>query len=191
MPALDKTTLRAEVRAARDALSARHRAVASAQITPRIMRSDAWRNAKSVLLYLSFGSEFDTASLLINALADNKQLLLPRVDPTLRQLTIHRVRDVERETAIGSYNIREPRADVPRVEQTPDFVLVPGLAFTERGDRLGYGGGFYDKIIASWRDRPPLVAGAFALQIRDAIPSDAHDQRVDIVITETGFYCDC
>jgi 5-formyltetrahydrofolate cyclo-ligase len=70
-----------------------------------------------------------------------------------------------------------------------DFVLVPGLAFDRRGGRLGYGGGFYDKLLAdglspcAW-----VVAGAFECQMVEKVPADEHDMPMDVVVTENGHY---
>jgi 5-formyltetrahydrofolate cyclo-ligase len=66
---------------------------------------------------------------------------------------------------------------------------VPGVAFTRRGDRLGYGGGFYDRLIRGLVPRPALVAGAFELQVVAKLPMMEADQRVDRVITESAEYC--
>src|SRR3712207_8849667 len=91
----------------------------------------------------------------------------------------------------GTWGIREPRLDrCARVEpHIIDFVLVPGLAFDSWGGRLGYGGGFYDKLLAdglspcTW-----LVAGAFECQMVEKIPLNEHDMPMDVVVTENGHY---
>jgi 5-formyltetrahydrofolate cyclo-ligase len=67
---------------------------------------------------------------------------------------------------------------------TVDFMLVPGVAFTTNGARLGYGGGFYDRLLASLDGRTVRIAAAFQLQIVDQLPEGPHDQRVDQVVTE-------
>jgi 5-formyltetrahydrofolate cyclo-ligase len=69
-----------------------------------------------------------------------------------------------------------------------DFVLVPGVAFTRRCERLGYGGGYYDGFIRGLSRRPPLVAAAFELQLLPELPSTERDQPVDLVITEDSEY---
>ena len=67
---------------------------------------------------------------------------------------------------------------------TVDFILLPGVAFTREGARLGYGGGFYDKLLARMPDRPALVAGAFALQVVQDIPQESTDRKVEWLVTE-------
>ena len=187
-----KAALRKQIVAARDALPAATRRDLSARITQQLLKLDAYRNAACVLAYMSFGSEFDTGALVADALASGKQLCLPRVNRDTRRLEVHRIENIERDLQNGIWGIREPRADRPRADlDRIDFVLVPGVAFTPRCERLGYGGGFYDRLIAQFTRRPPLIAAAFALQIRDEIPRNANDQRADIVVTENSFYCNC
>jgi 5-formyltetrahydrofolate cyclo-ligase len=188
----NKAALRARVIAARDALPIDTRCEHAARITRQLFGLDAYRNASCVLAYMSFGSEFDTGVLVADALAHGKQLCLPRVDRVAQNIEIHCVENIERDLRVSAWGIREPRADIPRADLDKiDFVLVPGVAFTPRCERLGYGRGYYDRLIARFAQRPPLVAAAFELQVRDEIPLTARDQRVDIVITETSFYCNC
>ena len=73
----------------------------------------------------------------------------------------------------------------------PQLVLVPGVAFTPRGERMGYGGGYYDRLLSRFAQRPPLVAAAYALQIREQLPLSENDRAVDLVITEDAAYCGC
>jgi 5-formyltetrahydrofolate cyclo-ligase len=187
-----KATLRRQLIAARDALPPATRRELSARITPQLLALDAYRQANCVLAYMSFGSEFDTAALVTDVLASGKQLCLPRVDRNTRRLELHYVENPDRDLQTGTWGIREPRAECPPADLARiDFVLLPGVAFTPQCDRLGYGGGFYDRLIPRFAQRPPLVAASFALQIRDTVPLDANDQRVDVVITEDSFYCNC
>ena len=187
-----KAALRKEILAARDALAAAKRHELSAEITAQILTLDAYRNARRVLAYMSFGSEFDTAALIADALTAGKALCLPRVDRATRRLVLHRVNDVARDLQEGIWAIREPHADLPHADLAHiDFVLLPGVAFTPRCERLGYGGGFYDRLIPGFPSRPPLVAAAFGVQICERVPLDANDQRVDVVLTESDFYCNC
>ena len=187
-----KAALRKQIVAARDVLSPDTRHSLSARITTRLLDLAAYRNARSVLAYMSFGSEFETQPFVADAFARGKQLCLPRVDRNTRRLDIHWVGDIERDLQSGVWGIREPRADCPRVDlDRIDFVLLPGVAFTPRCERLGYGGGFYDRLLTQFASRPPLVAAAFSLQICDHIPLAATDQSIDIVITESSSYCSC
>ena len=87
----------------------------------------------------------------------------------------------------GSFNTREPYSDKP--EAYPSLVLMPLLAFTATGERLGYGGGFYDRTLEVLRARGKVFACgvAYAAQEAASLPTGPHDQRLDGILTETGF----
>ena len=176
--------------AQRDALTPATRAHLSARITARVLELDSYQAAKTLLAYMSFGSEFDTRALIHHALSNGKHLLLPRVDRGSGNLILHRVNDLAVDLQPGVWGILEPRAATTPQAQGVDaaWVLVPGLAFTAHGERLGYGAGFYDRLIASCTHKPALVAAAFAMQVVDAVPCSPTDMRVDYVVAEDAFY---
>jgi len=176
------------VLAARDALPIAERAALSAAITARLLWLPAYRNADCVSAYMSIGSEFDTAAFVADILASGKRLLLPRVDRAQRALVFHFVDDPARDLVPGTWGIREPDpARCPAIEfRAADFVLVPGVAFTRAGDRLGYGGGFYDGQLAKLPAAARKVAAGFSLQVLDSLPTGPRDVKVDAVVTEEG-----
>jgi 5-formyltetrahydrofolate cyclo-ligase len=186
--AADKAALRRSVLARRDALSPAQRAQLSARITDHLLALPSFSAAQGVLAYLSFGGEFDTGVFVGAVLTQRKRLILPRVDRANRRLQLFEVADVEAQTAAGTWGIREPvpERSLPASKKNISFVLVPGVAFTPRGDRLGYGGGFYDRLLAEWPGRPPVVAAAFAVQIVETLPMGPDDVRIDAVVTEDG-----
>ena len=185
-----KAALRKSVLAARDALDPALRAAASAAITDALTALPAFTAARTVLAYAGFGSEIDTAPLLAATLAAGKTLVLPRVDSASRMLRLYVVRDPDADLVAGVWGIREPDpARCPAADPaTIDFALLPCVALTPRGERLGYGGGFCDRLIGSFHRRPPLVAACFAVQLQDSVPLEPTDQRVDGVLTERAAY---
>jgi 5-formyltetrahydrofolate cyclo-ligase len=178
------------VLARRDALPAHERRALSRRIIARLLALEAWRGARCVMAYASFGSEFETADLIADLLAQGRQLVLPRVERGSRVFQLHRVEDPARQLVPGVWGIPQPSADMcpPVPASQLDFVLVPGVAFTRRCERLGYGGGYYDGFIRGLSRRPPLVAAAFELQLLPELPSTERDQPVDLVITEDSEY---
>jgi 5-formyltetrahydrofolate cyclo-ligase len=181
----EKAALRKATLARRDALDAAIRARNSQTITQCILALPAYTEAKVVAAYASFGSEYDTSTFLACILADGKQLLLPRMDRASHTLELREVTDLEKDLVAGVWGIREPAPSRPvRSLATIDFLLVPGVAFTAAGARLGYGGGYYDRLMGSLDARVPRIAAAFDLQMVSALPESSHDQRVQAVITE-------
>jgi 5-formyltetrahydrofolate cyclo-ligase len=181
-----KRALRAQVLAARDAMPAPRRAAAGAAIAARVAGLASFAAAQRVLLTLAFRSEWDTLPLAQAALAAGKDVALPRVDAQRRMLALHVVRDLAADVVPGPLGIREPRLHCETaVPGTIDWVLVPGVAFDAAGRRLGYGGGYYDRLLALLRPGTMRVAGAFELQIVPRVPAAAHDLAVDAIVTET------
>jgi 5-formyltetrahydrofolate cyclo-ligase len=189
LPVTSKSEIRKQVLARRDALVAAERKSRSSLITSRLLALDRYRKAVCVMAYAAFGSEFETAEFIADLLAQGKKLVLPRVERGSRALTLHAVRDPALELEAGVWGICQPRADCPAAAASQvDFVLVPGVAFTARCERLGYGGGYYDRFIGGLVSRPALVAAAYSLQVVAELPMSASDQRIDLVVTEGAEY---
>jgi 5-formyltetrahydrofolate cyclo-ligase len=145
----------------------------------------AYRAARAVAAYASFGSEFDTSEFLATALAEGKQLALPRINRAQGALELRHVVDLDADLVAGVWGIREPAQHCPLLAPAMvDFMLVPGVAFAASGARLGYGGGFYDRLIASLDGRTARIAAAYQLQMVDQLPEGTQDQRVNEIITE-------
>jgi len=187
-----KQVLRKQIIAQREQLSPDVRAALSAKITARILQLPAYQQAQAVLGYMNFGTEFASELWIKQALAEGKKLALPRVNRHTMQLDLFWVDDLENQLAAGMWGIREPV--VERCERVAtvfevEFALLPGVAFTRDGGRLGYGGGFYDKLLAQLQDAPSaqcpaLVAAAFTMQFVPELPLEATDVRVDCLVTE-------
>lgn len=181
----DKLALRAAVVAARDALAPAWRAQASEAIAARIARIDSYAVARVVFLTLPCRSEWDATLVAARALASGKVVAVPRVDRSARMLRAFRIDDLAHDVETGYAGVPEPRASCAEIAlDAIDWVLVPGLAFDRRGRRLGYGGGFYDRLLPFVRHDVPRVAGAFELQLVERVPTAPHDIDVDCVVTE-------
>jgi len=190
MPALPqdpKSSIRKNILALREQLPPDRRAAYSEAITGRLQQMPEYRQADTVLGYMNFGAEYASELWIQQVLADGKKLALPRVNRHTNQLDLYWVADRENQLAPGLWGIREPV--VERCERTTslnevEFALLPGVAFSRSGARLGYGGGYYDKLLALMTHKPALVAAAFALQIVEHIPQVATDVKVEWIITE-------
>jgi 5-formyltetrahydrofolate cyclo-ligase len=187
----EKRALREAMLAAREALDGHWRAQASQAIATRITRLDAFVNAQVLLLTLPFRSEWNAMLIVERALAAGKVVAAPRVEPAERMLRAYRIDDVARDIEPGYRGIPEPRIGCPEVAlDRIDWVLVPGVAFDASGRRLGYGGGYYDRLLPFVAATASRVAGAFDMQIVDVVPTAAHDIGVDVVVTEQRtLYC--
>ncbi|MGH3146985.1 MAG: 5-formyltetrahydrofolate cyclo-ligase [Rubrobacter sp.] len=186
-----KARLREVVLGRRDAMESGTRAALSGAIVREIITLAGYEESRTVMAYAGFGSELQTDAFLRHTLSEGKRLLLPRVNRQERLLDVYEVKDPARDLEAGTWGIREPILDLcaPADPSAAEFVLVPGLAFDSRGGRLGYGAGFYDKLLsASVSPRAWLVAGAFEAQMVQEVPLAEHDVLVDLVVTEKGQY---
>ncbi len=185
-----KQVLRKDILARRAALDRAEHSRLSRAIAATLLSLPEFERARCVLAYLSFGSEFDTGEFVRALQARGCALVLPRIDLARHSLTLHRVDDPELDTLPGVWGIREPDPQrcPPADAAEIDAVLVPGVAFTPRGERLGYGGGFYDRLIREWHGHAPLIAAAFELQVVEHLPLGPDDQPIDAVATEARLY---
>ena len=187
-----KLGLRKNILSLRKQLSPDMHARYSATITKRLLQLPEYRQADAVLGYMNFGAEFASELWIQRVLAEGKRLALPRVNHHTNQLDLYWVNDPETQLAAGLWGIREPvveRCERLNTLNEVEFALMPGVAFARDGARLGYGGGFYDKLLICPSSgvgvrRPVLVAAAFALQIVAQIPQEATDVRVEWIVTE-------
>src|SRR5450759_3584872 len=191
-PHITKLGIRKKLLALREQLSPDIRAAWSEAISAHIVKLEIYRQASTILGYMNFGAEFASELWIQQVLADGKKLALPRVNRHTNQLDLYWVDDLENQWAAGLWGIREPiveRCERLSTLNEVEFALLPGVAFTRDGARLGYGSGFYDKLLARLSDqngtrRPTLAAAAFALQIVEQIPQEATDVKVGWLITE-------
>lgn len=181
---ISKQQLRRESLARRDSQTGREIAEKSARIAERLRALREYEAAGTILFYASFRSEVATSGMIRGALDDGRAVCLPRVDGGA--LVIYRVKHPETDLAPGLWDIPEPVRE--RCEETApgeiDLAVVPGAAYDRTGNRLGFGGGYYDRFLPRLRAGVARVAVAFGLQVVGEVPAGEHDQKVDIIVTE-------
>lgn len=178
-----KQNLRALVRGRLRALSPADIAAKSARICAALRALPEWRGAECACLFAAQPSEPHLDALWSDAAG--KTLCLPRVrDAELDLVAVENPAALE----LSRWGIREPRFDAAKhiAPQRLDLILVPGLAFSRAGARLGRGGGFYDRLLAARGLRAAKIGICFEEQILPDLPREAHDREVDAVLTEAG-----
>jgi 5-formyltetrahydrofolate cyclo-ligase len=181
-----KEEIRRKIKAKRDSLSFDEVHVKSERIRERLFRTRDFQDAKRILFYVSRGKEVATHKMIREALKLGKVIAVPIVKPDEGLLLLSEIRDFDKELEPGYLGILEPKECFTRpIElQDIDLVLVPGIAFDEFGSRLGYGGGYYDRLLRGRRKGTGLFGLAFEVQITSHIPLDSIDLRVEGIITE-------
>jgi 5-formyltetrahydrofolate cyclo-ligase len=173
-----KTELRADLRQRRASIRDDERSTLNQRITQRILQSELWQNATDVALYLAFNREADITGLLEQA--GDKNLYLPAISGDDMQFQV--VTEQMRFETL-SYGLQQPKfiPDTPRPRI--ELYLMPLLGFDASGNRLGMGGGYYDRYFAS--DHQGIRAGvAFACQQVRQLPSDPWDVKLQHIFTD-------
>ena len=175
---MDKQALRKEIRDLKRAMTEEEIVARSEKLGRLFADSQAYLEAKTIYGYLPYNQEVRTVPMLEQALKDGKKVAVPKVfGDTMHFIYLQDLSCVEK----GYAGIPEPVADEPVAEDKTALVLMPGLAFTRNGDRMGYGGGFYDRFLAEEPDHPTLAL-CYDFQIVDKLPTEEFDIPVDTVL---------
>lgn len=161
------------------------RAEKSTRLCDAIAASSAWRGARTVAIFAPQPREPDVELLWMHG--DGKIFAYPRVvEGRLDLFTVASLHEL----APGAFGVREPLAKIENAIDPAmlDLILVPGVAFTRSGERLGRGGGFYDRLLASLPARTCKIGVCFDSQMLGELPVEHHDQRVDCIATESGLH---
>ena len=171
-----KAEIRARMRAPRRALSAEERRAASLGVCARLSAMDL---ARPIAVYLATADEIDLSAFIVKALADGKVLAAPRWNGSGYELA--RLEGLDGKfLRRGPMGVLEPRSDEIFPPATIGAWIVPGLAFTADGRRIGYGGGWYDRMLEGVC--APKIGVAYPFQILEDLPSLEHDVRLDTVV---------
>lgn len=159
-----------------------------AQLLADVAELPGYRDAKSLLLYVkAFDEEIDTLPLIVRELEASRRVICPRVDKAAHRLDLFEIEDLERDLEPGVLGIPEPRRTCRSVALGEvDWVLVPGVVFDLRCNRIGRGAGHYDRFLPGVRRGVQTWAIAFDCQILDPIPVEPHDVPLHGVLTPSG-----
>ena len=184
-----KARLRKEMIAMRDALPVGAQDRFAQAAVEKLAALPEYRAARSVLATMSIGSEWSTRAFLDRAHADGKAIMLPRItDVKPKRLQLHRVGDLATDLKPGVWDIPEP--DPARCPEAAisdvEFALVPALAIDSEGYRLGYGAGYFDKLLAGRGPRTFCVTALPSQFVVDRLPHEPHDIAIHLIVTDTG-----
>ena len=176
-----KQAMRARMRELRGAIPTEERRSLANQIEERLFALPAMRDAETLMLFSSFGTEVPTQGMIERAWDAGQRVVLP----LLRQGSI-RVAAVRSGQALraSSYGPMEPPEDEPVPAEEIDVVVAPGLAFDRSANRLGYGGGHYDLLLGRLQPGAQSIGIGFHMQLVDAVPHGRSDRPLDAVVTD-------
>ena len=175
---MNKKELRSIIRAQKRAMTEEMIVQKSEKLGELFAASELYKNAKAIYGYLPYNQEVRTVPMLEQALKDGKKVAVPKCyGEEMRFIWMDDLSKVEK----GYANIPEPIADEPVADDKTALVLMPGLAFDPKGNRMGYGGGFYDKFLAAEPTHPTLAL-CYDFQMLEHLETEAHDLPVDVVL---------
>lgn len=169
------------MRRVRASLPPEERRRRAARVESRLLELDAVGEARTVLLFYSFGTEVETGMLLRRLHDRGKRLLLPYLEGS--GMEVAEVHPDEPLTPTG-YGPPEPALRRPVDPAEVDLVIAPGLAFDRGGHRLGYGAGYYDRFLARLGPGAIRIGIGYAEQLVEELPVEPHDVRLDLVVTD-------
>jgi 5-formyltetrahydrofolate cyclo-ligase len=183
----DKKYLRKVLRECRSSLPEQFVAAASNAVQRRLLDAPVFREPPSIVLYAAKDNEVSTDMLLADALSHGRRVLMPKVVSPNRELLLVQIREPG-ELKPGAFGLMEPTgAEVVTVDQLgPALICVPGVAFSPGGQRLGRGGGYFDRLLATLGLQAVTAGLAYSFQVLDRLPESPNDRRLNLIFTESA-----
>lgn len=179
----EKNDLRAQFKAVRTSLLKEEKTRLDSRIANRFLTLSQYREAKTVLFYVSLPLEVDTYFLMERAFSDGKTVAAPRCVPGTREMEFYILRSIH-DLAPGAFGVSEPKAE--SCEKLTDLsrglCVVPALGFARDGYRLGYGKGYYDRFLERFSGE--TVGLVYDACLKEHLPHDNFDCRVQQIVTE-------
>ncbi len=184
----EKSALRKRIIALRDNMPESARDNEVAMVSEKLDSIGLFNKKRNVLIFLSYGSEIDTNGIIDKLIENGSKVYVPRVNPETNNIDICRF---TRETKLvpERHGILEPDSSVSAEDPTIiDVIINPGVAFTSDCKRLGYGGGYYDRMFEYIRQDAIKIGICYDLQIVESLPVEIHDMRMDYVVTASEIF---
>ena len=149
----------------------------------------AYKQSRLVFVYMDFNNEVMTSDLIKHMLAEKKRVAIPYTD-TISTLIIPSEITEEADLKLSPFGYFEPKEINPVDVEEIDLVLVPGVVFDKNLNRIGFGKGYYDRILKNLKPGAKKIALAHDFQVLDEVPAEDHDVKMDMIITELSCYGD-
>ncbi len=186
-----KRATREKFKSLRMGLSKEEILTKSAQIQKLLFELPEFTRAKTIAFYVAkqASREVETEQMIKESLQMGKRVLVPIVDKVAKKVLFSELRDYDLELAPGAFGILEPKPSCQRLipAHESDLIIVPGVAFDLRGHRLGYGGGYFDRLlreVALVKPSIPFIGLAYELQVVEKLSNTLRDVPIDILVTE-------
>lgn len=184
--ALRKEAIRKDIFKKREALTDQYRQEAENKIYEKVFSLPEFQEAETIMIYYSTEDEFNTMPIIERAWKDGKQVGSPRVFPkrVIEAMELTPATEFEE----SKFGIKEPVKETPIIApEDIDLIIMPCVSSNRDGERVGYGGGYYDRFLERAENALLVLPYYSKLEIQD-IPMEEHDKKIDIVIFEDGIY---
>ncbi|HDR7634458.1 5-formyltetrahydrofolate cyclo-ligase [Bacillus mycoides] len=181
----EKLRLRKQIIEHMNSLSEERYTTLSEQIAASLYAQKEWVEAKTIGITLSMEHEVNTYPIIEKAWEEGKKVVVPKCNKGTRTMSFRKISNFDQLETVYM-NLREP---IPALTEEVnadeiDLQIVPGVAYTERGERIGYGGGYYDRYLVHYKGK--ALSLAYSFQMVEHIPVEPFDKNVEKIITEKG-----
>ena len=161
----------------------------SREAAENVVNSDIFAKAENIMVFSSFRSEIGTIDIINAIFANKKKLFMPLSMMETREIVCCCISSLE-DLELGNYGILEPKKKSIFIGDSKelDLIIVPGAAFDMNGHRIGYGAGYYDRLLGRPDMKADNIGLCFDMQIVPSVPNSIHDISLDYLVTEKGVY---
>jgi len=156
-------------------------------ISKKILSLKEIKESKNIMIYVSYRSEVSTNKLIISLLNKNKRIFAPYCIKDEKRMEVVEIENPDQDLEKGAYGIKEPAKRIRNNKIDPknlDIVVVPAVAFSKSGYRVGYGGGYYDRFLERLANKTITIGINYEEMLFDTVPKEDHDLAVDMVVTD-------
>lgn len=181
-----KSEFRKKILNIRNNMSQEDAANKSSVIMNKLIAMDEYKNSNRIFVYMSFRNEVDTTELIKKMFCDNKRVVIPYTDTKNTLLIPCEIRSMEEDLTLSPFGYYEPVYEKlqPVEPKELDLIIVPGVVFDRSLNRIGFGKGYYDRILCRKKSGVKAIAVAYDYQVLEKIPAETHDVKMDMIITE-------
>ena len=161
----------------------------SSLIMNKLVDLDYYKNSNTVFVFMSFNNEVMTTELINRMLSENKRVVIPYTDTKNTVIIPSQLKSME-DLVLSSFGYYEPIYEkIKKVDPEEfDLIIAPGVVFDKKLNRIGFGKGYYDRILCNKRNDAKVVAIAYDFQVLNEVPYESHDIKMDMIITEENIY---
>lgn len=159
-------------------------------IIDKLTDLDEYMRSRTVFVYMSFKNEVITSALIKRMLSENKRVVIPYTDTKNTVIIPSELKSTEEDLVLSPFGYYEPIYEKIKAVGPEEFdmIITPGVVFDKRLNRVGFGKGYYDRLLCRKRKDAKAVAIAYEFQVLNEVPAEEHDIKMDMIITESNIY---